>query len=808
MQDEPGAAEGGTQAEILPWPAPAELAALRRRLDSSARDLARGRHASGGRHVRALVSALARRRDWHHAANGSLTLARSLLKRGRPAEAQTTIAGAAEYAREARDTLCSVDAAVLAGVAWIDLARLDEAENALTAATAAAQSVADPRRLAVARLALARCLFWRGRYSEAYDTLTSIAVIEDPPIEIDVAAALSRVALGRGDLHAAVSGAARAASLGERSGDAASQARARHACALAYLSVGDRVAVEREVELCLHAARAARDPLRAIKARLIAAEAERRSVGVASTHAFLRRVRSLSAASLPPIIRVRLALLVDLASGARPAESVRRHGAAAELAGLVVFAPALSPTSAVRASESLDEVVEILKCCQAADDEASVLGEICARVRRRLGAAAVGFLAVGGGGAVLLAQHGRTRASPDIARRVAAAGQAIAPHCREDAVEAGAPVRYGGETIGVLVAHWTVGATPDAGLAAALLTMAATAAGPVCAAALLRQQERPGRALDDLLGGSAAMEAVRRSVERAAAAPFPVLIDGESGSGKELVARALHRRSPRRERPFCTINCAALPDDLIEAELFGHARGAFTGALADRPGVFEEAHTGTLFLDEVGELALRAQAKVLRTIQEGELRRVGENVSRRVDVRLVAATNRDLRAEVDAGRFRLDLLYRLDVIRISLPSLRERREDIPALVEHFWREAAARIGSRATLGAATAASLGRYDWPGNVRELQNVLAALAVRCPRRGVVPPSALPPAFGALPADPSWRLSDARRTFDEQFVKAALVRTGGHRGRAAAELGVSRQGLAKLMARLHIADLPGPTE
>ena len=169
----------------------------------------------------------------------------------------------------------------------------------------------------------------------------------------------------------------------------------------------------------------------------------------------------------------------------------------------------------------------------------------------------------------------------------------------------------------------------------------------------------------------------------------------------------------------------------------------------ERPGIFEEAHTGTLFLDEIGELSMRAQAKVLRVIQEGELKRVGENIPRRVDVRIVAATNRDLRSEAAASRFRMDLLYRLDVVRIVMPALRDRREDIAPLAEHFWREAAERVGSRATLGATTIASLARYDWPGNVRELQNVLAALAVRTPKRGVVPPSALPPSFtGAVPS------------------------------------------------------------
>jgi two-component system, NtrC family, response regulator AtoC len=220
--------------------------------------------------------------------------------------------------------------------------------------------------------------------------------------------------------------------------------------------------------------------------------------------------------------------------------------------------------------------------------------------------------------------------------------------------------------------------------------------------------------------------------------------------------------------------------------------------------VFEEAHGGTLFLDEVGELSPRAQAKLLRVIQEGELRRIGENQSRRVDVRVVSATNRDLRQEVAAGRFRLDLLYRLDVIRLVVPPLRERREDISILADHFWREAAGRIGSRAVLGAATTAALARYDWPGNVRELQNVLAALAVRTPRRGVVPPEALPPQFGESRGAEPCRLDDARRTFEERFVRAALVRTGGHRGRAATELGVTRQGLTKLLTRLGIAGGP----
>jgi len=334
------------------------------------------------------------------------------------------------------------------------------------------------------------------------------------------------------------------------------------------------------------------------------------------------------------------------------------------------------------------------------------------------------------------------------------------------------------------------------------LTMTAAAVAPLLSAAIARRERIAVPALTELRGMTPAMTELRQAAERAAAAPFAVLIEGESGSGKELVARAIHRAGPRRERSFCTLNCAALPDDLVEAELFGHARGSFTGAVADRAGVFEEAHGGTLFLDEIGELSPRAQAKVLRVIQEGELRRVGENVSRRVDVRIVAATNRDLRQEAAAGRFRVDLLYRLDVIRLTVPPLRDRREDVTVLADQIWRDATARIGSRATLSATTIAALARYDWPGNVRELQNVLAALAVRSPKRGVVPPSALPPQFAVAAQAETWRLDEARRTFEERFIRAALVRSGGHRTHAAVELGLTRQGLTKLMSRLGISD------
>jgi DNA-binding NtrC family response regulator len=439
--------------------------------------------------------------------------------------------------------------------------------------------------------------------------------------------------------------------------------------------------------------------------------------------------------------------------------------------------------------------------CQMAEDELTILKNVCAHVRQQLHALAVAFFTALNRGCEVLASDG-ARIDSALATRTLAVGTSIGPHRMEDRLEAAAPVRYGGATIGALCARWPPGSMYDRSRAATVLTMAAAAAAPIVSGASAGRRREVVPVASDLRGVTAVIGELRQTIERAAAAPFSVLVIGESGSGKELVARAVHRAGPRRDRPFCTLNCAALPDDLVEAELFGHARGAFTGAMVDRAGVFESAHGGTLFLDEVGELPQRAQAKVLRVIQEGELRRVGENASRRVDVRIVSATNRDLSQEAAAGRFRLDLLYRLDVVRIAVPPLRDRREDIAVLAEYLWQEAAARVGSRATLGAATIGALARYDWPGNVRELQNVLAALAVRSPKRGVVPPTALPPQFGAGQAARTWRLDQARRLFEEQFVRAALVRSGGRRARAAAELGVTRQGLTKLMTRLGISD------
>jgi transcriptional regulator with GAF, ATPase, and Fis domain len=238
----------------------------------------------------------------------------------------------------------------------------------------------------------------------------------------------------------------------------------------------------------------------------------------------------------------------------------------------------------------------------------------------------------------------------------------------------------------------------------------------------LREEVTRAGAFGELIGQSPALEAVARQIDLVAPTDSGVLILGESGTGKELVAREIHRRSHRAGKPLIKVNCAAVPRELYESEFFGHARGAFTGALRDRAGRFELADQGTLFLDEVGEIPLELQAKLLRVLQEGELERVGEERTRRVNVRLVTATNRDLRAEAEAGRFRQDLYYRLSVFPVELPPLRKRKEDIPLLAEHFLKLLARKLG-RATprLTQAAVQRLQQYDWPGNVRELQHVL---------------------------------------------------------------------------------------
>jgi two-component system nitrogen regulation response regulator NtrX len=231
----------------------------------------------------------------------------------------------------------------------------------------------------------------------------------------------------------------------------------------------------------------------------------------------------------------------------------------------------------------------------------------------------------------------------------------------------------------------------------------------------------------EIVGSSAPVRELIAEIEKVASTPARVLITGENGTGKELVARALHRNSPRARKPFVEVNCAAIPGELIESELFGHMKGSFTGAIQDRAGKFEQADTGTLFLDEIGDMSLQAQAKVLRVLQEGEVVRIGGAKPKRVDVRVIAATNKRLEDEITAGRFREDLFYRLNVVPVHVPALRERRGDVPQLVEHFLAQSAKEGGvARVSIEPAAVDRLSTFDWPGNVRELRNTIERLAI----------------------------------------------------------------------------------
>jgi transcriptional regulator with GAF, ATPase, and Fis domain len=451
---------------------------------------------------------------------------------------------------------------------------------------------------------------------------------------------------------------------------------------------------------------------------------------------------------------------------------------------------------------------QLLQTAQSAPDDLSALQALAELLVARLRAAAT--VIVTAQDARVIVRAGRPWGSEPVVALQALAGS---PAVRSGSAppECAAPITFGGETIGALACRWSAGSEVDLEQASAVCGAAALAAASSLRGLADRASTPPPDVTgDDLLGTSPSAADLRRAILNAARAPFPVLVFGESGSGKELVARAIHKLGPRKHRRLCTINCAAISDELLEAELFGHTRGAFTGAVTERPGLFEEADGGTLFLDEVGELSTRAQAKLLRVLQDGEVRRVGENMPRRVDTRVIAATNRCLEQEVQAGRFRADLRFRLDVIRIDVPPLRDRATDIPALVAHFWEDAAARVGSRATLAPETVAALTRYEWPGNVRELQNAVASLAVHGPRRGRITPGTLPGSLARAASTPPASFEAAREEFERRYVRAALAQSGGRRADAARALGVSRQGLAKMLRRLGIddgQDLPAPS-
>jgi len=314
---------------------------------------------------------------------------------------------------------------------------------------------------------------------------------------------------------------------------------------------------------------------------------------------------------------------------------------------------------------------------------------------------------------------------------------------------------------------------------------------------LLQRQVDAPASVAALIGSSAPMQRIKELIARAGAAPGTVLITGETGTGKEVAARAIHGASARAQKPFVALNCAALTESLLENELFGHARGAFTGAATARPGLIEHAHGGTLLLDEIGTMAKGLQAKLLRALEAGEVRRIGENDTRQVDVRFLAATNVDIQSAVDAGEFRSDLYYRLNLHRLHLPPLRDRGDDTRLLAEHFI----ARYGGGTVIGCTPAAwqALMAYPYPGNVRQLQHVIQrAVAVAraqmldvddLPEEVLAPP---PPAAGSERS-----VAAARERAEREMIRATLARHNGEVGAAAREMQVSRTTMWRLMKK-----------
>jgi two-component system response regulator HydG len=316
---------------------------------------------------------------------------------------------------------------------------------------------------------------------------------------------------------------------------------------------------------------------------------------------------------------------------------------------------------------------------------------------------------------------------------------------------------------------------------------------------LLAGEFRRRYGLEHIVGRSAAMRELLERVGRVAPTDATVLISGESGTGKELVARALHVASRRGDRPFVPVNCAAITETLLESELFGHARGAFTGATRARRGLFEEANGGTLFIDEIGETTPGFQAKLLRALQEGEIRRVGESSPVQVDVRVIAATNQDLRRAIAEKRFREDLYYRLAVVPVRIAPLRERREDIPLLASHFLRRFVKRTGSDRTLSADAVARLLDHDWPGNVRELENVIEQAAALAPAAEIRAADVQIDRRGGISGGEHQRtLAAAVEDAERRAIDAAIARSGGDLGKVARELGVSATTLWRKMKRL----------
>ena len=769
--------------DMVPAPAAAPpvartLSAVLRAAARAERLASRGRHAAAARLLERAARVLSGR-DCHEQAADCLVRAGWLaLDRGRAEDAATLFTRARTLAPSGA---VAVRAATGLGESWTDDLRLFEAEAVLRGAMSAADAIGDTAAIRLALAGLARCLLHHDRPGDAIAAAAAINWRDDEqPGSVALLAAMSGCHAAVGRTASALRLARRAQELAAASDDPKLRLVAEFALGEALGAAGDAHGMREQLERVAIDARATHRPMLAIRAELACCE---RNSAAAPLDRARRRLTVLSRRALPRLLAQRVEAVLRTLGQQKP------------LSASVTAEP---PVDIHREAAAALEM--LLQVSQQSQDDAAAMTVLSGALRQRLQAASVMVMSMQD--RRVLACDGRPWvAHSTVVAQALATGMPAATDAGLEPREAADAVRYGGEIIGAIACRWTAGAAVDALAAAAVLHAAALAVAAPMRAVLDRAvPPPPPAAWGDLLGDSAAAVALRDSVVRAARAPFPVLIEGESGCGKELVARAIHRVGPRRDRKFCALNCAALTDDLVEAELFGHTRGAFTGAATERAGLFEEADGGTLFLDEVGELSARAQAKLLRVLQEGEVRRVGENFPRRVDARIVAATNRQLEVEATAGRFRADLRFRLDVVRITVPPLRDRPTDIPVLVAHFWNGASKSVGSQATLTADTLAALARYDWPGNVRELQNVIAWIAVHSPRRGRVGPSSLPAhvARSAMPA--ACTFEAARQEFERRFVRAALAGANGQRAKAAEVLGVTRQGLAKMIRRLGI--------
>jgi Nif-specific regulatory protein len=545
-----------------------------------------------------------------------------------------------------------------------------------------------------------------------------------------------------------------------------------------------------------------------------------------------------------------------------PLKSLQLDGAGVPVkSGLLPGRPAEggdTPDSLERSNRGLRGLYSIARACAEAASTSRLLSVLAVRLRAALDADRVTPLLLEEGGRWQVAELDPASGEPEPGRRTPAfsrvpvsrtivdyalrTGRAVLTAPRSDARFAGArsvgeqgitsamcaPIAAGGRCLGLVYADRLGGQDFDRAdqelLTAACLQAAPALAGLQRLETALARKDRllaELRSQHDMVGECPAMKEVYAFIERAAPTPSAVLVLGESGTGKELVAHAIHYNSARRDAPLVIVNCAALSESLIESELFGHARGSFTGATADRVGRFELAHEGTIFLDEIGELSNACQTKLLRVLEQGELSRVGEARVRKVDVRLIAATNRDVEAEVAAGRFRQDLYYRLNVLTVRLPALRERGADLRKLAEHFLRLAAERSGRRGMSYSEEAwAFLAQYRWPGNVRELRNLAERLAVLCPQEVIgardLPPemrggaagkvgtdiildgqNAICPPFPEGGAPPAGGGLKTLEELEREHILRVLQTSAGNKKQAAEILGIDRSTLyAKLRA------------